>query len=351
VVETGDLIEDPVIPEDIQASDNEAEVVEDEEEEEIVQEPEEPEEPEEGEYVSGESEKERIPTPLPPPRKTPSPKKKKRKSTKSRRSSYSSKSSSSPPKSRRWQSVPEKSPETTSPLLKTLPIKRGNSPVEFIKSFDKPPLQEKELSSSSGDEDVARSSPLIRPVLVPMKIVMPTSLPVQGPQTKPQDYLEEINSDSQTNLSNISEAENDNEKEKSGGEEEESSDEDKSKKPKTTREDSSPPPVTWYERWFQSKSMQKVVKTNKIQKKLRKKLKKNVEEAKPPKDLSKDDAGLPVIGSIEEYEKLFGKKIQTPQGPVPAPVDIPEEEENKEVEDEDENEEEADLWGDIIGDD
>jgi hypothetical protein len=128
----------------------------------------------------------------------------------------------------------------------------------------------------------------------------------------------------------------------------------KKKREKEDGEEEEPSPITWYERWFQSKSMQKVVKTNSIQKKLRKKLKKPavIVAPPPPPNLSKDD-GQPIIGSIEEYEQLFGKKVmkinpKPGENPSTSATNLEKSEEPDVEEEEDDND---DLWGDIIGDD
>jgi len=113
----------------------------------------------------------------------------------------------------------------------------------------------------------------------------------------------------------------------------------------TNREDL---PVTWYERWFNSQGMQKVVKTNKIQKKLRRKLKDAETEKKKLKDppiLDVNVAAEPIIGSIEEYEKLFGKKVG---GDGDAPPNASASEATSAAPQEDEEDETDDLWEDII---
>jgi hypothetical protein len=123
-------------------------------------------------------------------------------------------------------------------------------------------------------------------------------------------------------------------------------------------------PVTWYERWYSSKKVQKLVNSTKMCGKVRNKMrseKKNqikepVKKAEPDKTIvaKEDEPDIPIIGSIEEYEKLFGKKIVSQNlDTTPAPVNS---EDNKSPAkssdaeaDEEEEDDDDELWGDIMG--
>ena len=123
-------------------------------------------------------------------------------------------------------------------------------------------------------------------------------------------------------------------------------------------------PVTWYERWYSSKNVQKVVTSTRMYGKLRSKLKtgkKNqsadLEAVKQVVDVKEPESDIPIIGSIEEYEKLFGKKMVSQNLDIGEAVKLAEESIESSaqgtistvVEEEEEEEEDDELWGDILG--
>jgi len=118
-----------------------------------------------------------------------------------------------------------------------------------------------------------------------------------------------------------------------------------------------PKPVTWYERWFQSKKVQKVMNSSKVYGKVRNKLRVDKAKDATPDDSKEDCAEAvrtEIIGSIEEYERLFGKtkKNISPEAETPS-VSSPVKRSPKTTADahseHEDNEEDEDLWGDILG--
>ncbi|XP_068244480.1 myb-like protein X [Palaemon carinicauda] len=77
---------------------------------------------------------------------------------------------------------------------------------------------------------------------------------------------------------------------------------------------------SWSMRWLQSEKVQKVVSSSKMLSRIRKKIQKKDKATKvittsekpfiSPKKIP--DPGVPIIGSIEEYERLFGMKAKKP---------------------------------------
>lgn len=129
----------------------------------------------------------------------------KSKSKKSRSPTKTKSLSSSPSKSRRQnqRDAIESRAKSTSPLPSPSPKQKSDrsSPVQFITNFDASPksLDDSDQDSENNSTPVARS--IIRPKPGPMKINMPTSLPVMhGCPT--QDEVSNLSSNSK--LSNIS---------------------------------------------------------------------------------------------------------------------------------------------------
>lgn len=219
-------------------------------------------------------------------------------------------STKSPPKECSEKNLASKNP----------PMKRSASPVEFITQFS-------DMEPVSEDDDDSSETKKHKTVADTIK-----DSPVQGCASKPEN--KENAEFSGTSVAN-EDSKNSEEKDEGNEEEEDEGDE-------------MPKPVTWYERWAESHGMQKVVKTNQIHKKVRSKLKQvtssKKEKPAPPKHPEPSVEAEPIIGSIEEYEKLFGKKVT-------VDPDDDGQGNNSPAGGEDENDDYADdLWGDIIGD-
>ncbi|CAL8141273.1 unnamed protein product [Orchesella dallaii] len=233
--------------------------------------------------------------------------------------------------------------------------KRPSSPVEFITQFsDMEPISDdsdhsgsrsprvtKKKSLNSTDKNIAVQGCAEKPSGTNDKMTIINSTDKEQDQVKDisnatnEDSQESVASDTPSKSSIVEKADS-----ASGGEE----DEDELRKP-----------VTWYERWAQSHGMQKVAKTNKIHKKVRTKMKQDVSAKKKPIDLPKEEPSIeaePIIGSIEEYEKLFGKKVVNsdtePADTSNKDLDNSAVEASNQVDNNDDDDAD-DLWGDILG--
>ncbi|TRY68748.1 hypothetical protein TCAL_02497 [Tigriopus californicus] len=107
--------------------------------------------------------------------------------------------------------------------------------------------------------------------------------------------------------------------------------------------------LTWADRWYQNKKVQKVVKDSKMMSRVRTQIKLKDFKLPPPTEDQEEDGtakvkDLPnVIGSMEEYDKLLGKGLNDEALKQPLALKSNEDDES----DEDEND---DLWGAIMGD-
>jgi len=100
-----------------------------------------------------------------------------------------------------------------------------------------------------------------------------------------------------------------------------------------------------FNRWYNSKKVQKNVKSNKMIGKLRSKLRREklIPEPLPPEP---SEEAVPIIGSITEYQTLFSSgKYKV----LPEHQDQPEPAVELEKVEEEEGPDDDDLWGDIIG--
>lgn len=107
--------------------------------------------------------------------------------------------------------------------------------------------------------------------------------------------------------------------------------------------------LTWADRWYQNKKVQKVVKDSKMMSRVRTQIKLKEFKLPPPNEVKGEDGtpkvkDLPnVIGSMEEYDKLLGKGLNEEQRQHQQLTSKSNEEDES---DEDEND---DLWGAIMG--
>lgn len=218
----------------------------------------------------------------------------------------------------------------------------GIEPVEMSEDIEQPG---KSLSSPTPAGDTENSQPLQRPL-------SPSPKPDTSPETSQSEDKTMRKIDQDTEIIGVIET---------------------SKDASDNFDDMDLGGASWSMRWLQSEKVQKVVTSSKMLSRVRKKIQKKekatkgvmaekVEEAQRP-----SEGAVPVIGSIEEYERLFGTRVkkdeaagaqeysgqgQTPGISAQTQVDIPEVKDKGNPvfgsDDDGEDSEEEALWSKII---